>query len=1071
MSLSGLDTLQPINFTYLHDKNLVINQNVFATQQGLSLNLVNALSSCKDTSIQNYSNIFLTDTIKANDFAYIPVVQQTSLSFPTYLALSAYPEITANTLYTTISSNPALSSRITFSYSLSDDLHTYFSFIDIDGVRCRISTTDNNFTKSLTVDNASLSCYFAVITPTITTSAADLFEYSLDNKGYLKLFYRVSDSFYIIRQIGDTLSAVNVLNTTSLDCDIFATTYTKQQDILFLNNFIYYTKPDVSNFAVEETRSIQDVPQNHVLFYNYESDLNFASGANVYVDFYKAKNVISDEYYINDKIPFTKNVNQRNYTTILSKQNSELYNGDLQLNYNYFTKEYLFIPDITTRFTLPDTLYPYKVLNVDDSSLVNNGSYGGQTPVFSDKLYKNLNSNTNVVNYNEANGSYLCTWLYTDTAQLTSYWVDRYYNPKLTSANVAFSGTTNQVFSFTSSVQDYINKVYPANDFTYYDLRSSLTFEPSSTYLYTRIGNKYINNVINTFETYTNLFTLYLSGSYYTTDVNSITFKDNYGSFVLSPVNNNNSFTVSLDLLTANLSSVNCNVIVGNNFDEGITLYKGGANNIYTPGFFINTSTELKFYDKNYNASFVLNLSASIGAPYKILDIINYGFDHIIKVFYYNITNDCPGFLDFSLNNQVYSKVEFTNLTGIFSNGVISKTFSGDTYVYYRYLDANNHLVKFDYINNTFISDTITSGATVYGSVVNNGTSLSYLSGFKGVVIGNYGVSKINDKIYYKNLITGEEFLTLSANKDKIYDLLEYKNNLYIQTKNTVSIYDQFKRTLGTYATNVSAVSGFKIDIINENYQPKLLSFFKNTQGNIAIAKYNLSTKDIESTSATSLSAYDQYYQEIISPTNYNSLLLSPVNFSEINTINKFSQGDVVVRADLFSGNDTLNKMVAIFKADLLPYSTQNISLAFDSVAGLLQLYNNGILLNNQVLSGVGITQFTTSSFMNNNFGVGVPYIDNKPAPKLVGYDYPSNLTINNFKVYSKSLNEDEIKFNFLANQKINAVNFDIPQGTRNNTDTAASHNRYGIPGRKNNNIKIYVKNLELSEDHKQITI
>ena len=134
MSLSGLDTLSPVNFKYLHDSNFVLNQNTFTTQQGLSLNLVNALSSCNDATVQNYSNIFLSDTIKSNDFGYVKLKQQLVLSFPTYLALSAFPDISSGTLYTTISSSPALSSRITFSRSLSDSLNTYFSFIDIDGV-------------------------------------------------------------------------------------------------------------------------------------------------------------------------------------------------------------------------------------------------------------------------------------------------------------------------------------------------------------------------------------------------------------------------------------------------------------------------------------------------------------------------------------------------------------------------------------------------------------------------------------------------------------------------------------------------------------------------------------------------------------------------------------------------------------------------------------------------------------------------------------------------------------------------------------------------------------------------
>lgn len=1071
MSLSGLDTLSPVNFKYLHDSNFVLNQNTFTTQQGLSLNLVNALSSCNDATVQNYSNIFLSDTIKSNDFGYVKLKQQLVLSFPTYLALSAFPDISSGTLYTTISSSPALSSRITFSRSLSDSLNTYFSFIDIDGVKCRISTIDTNNTKSLTVDTNTLSCYFATSTAGISASGADLFEYSLDGKGFLKLFFRTPNNrFYIIRKNGDTLSAVDAQIYGSLNSDIFATTYKTRQNVVLLNNYIYYDKHNIEDFKVNDTATIRDIPQNHLVYYNYESDLNFASGADVYVDFYKAKNVLSNDYYINDKLPFNPSVVQRKYTTILSKQNSETYNGDLQLNYNYYTKDYNFVADKTTKFVMPETLYPYKSINIDDSGLVNNGSYGGLTPVFSDKVYKDLNSNTNVVNYNEANGSYLCTWLYTDTAQLTSYWVDRYYFPKRITTNVAFSGTPNQIYTYTNAVSTYLNSNYPNSIVNYYDLRSSLTFEPSSTYLYSRIGNKYINKVVDTYPVAANTFTTYRFNSYETSNNDSITFDKNYGSFNLTPTNNDNSFTLSFDLITPNLSSINCSVIIGNNFDEGITIYKGGVNNIYTPGFFLITPTEITFCDKNYNHVFNLNLSAYIGAPYKILDIVNYGFDHKLKVLYYNLSNNYPGLLDFSIHNEIHSKVEFPTLVNIFADGILGKTYYNNTYVYYRYLAVNNNLVKFDYVNNALISNDVSSGLIVNGSVVSYNNNLVYLSGYRGVIVGDYGVSKIKDTVYFKNLSTNEEYATLSSYGDLVYDIIEYNNNLLVQTKQQVTMYDSLKRVVGTFATNTSAVSGFKIDVINDNYKPKLLSFFRTVSGRIGVAKYDMVDLQIESSSATSLSTYDMYYQEIINPTaNTNALYFTPVNFSDISKVNKFGQGDIVIRTDLFSGNDYLNKTVSIVPATISRRTNQNLTLSFDSYQGQILLYNNGEIIKNISLSATGINQFIGSYYLNNTFGVGMPFIENRPSSQILDYDYASNFEISNFKVFGRTLSQDEVKFNYLKNSKIDSINFDVPCGTRNNTDTAISYNRYAIPGRKNNNVKIYIKNLDFSEYNQSI--
>jgi len=180
MPLSGFNTLIPVTFLYEHDSNLLFNQNTFATQQGLPLNLVNALSSCKDETILNYSNIFLTDTLKVDDVIHINSKQTLPLNFATYLGLSGYPNITSNTVYVTLSADPSLSAALTFSTSLSDATHTHFMFNDIDGLRCRISVIDNSWTKNLTVNLSTFNCYFSVRTPVISAQNSDIFEYSLE---------------------------------------------------------------------------------------------------------------------------------------------------------------------------------------------------------------------------------------------------------------------------------------------------------------------------------------------------------------------------------------------------------------------------------------------------------------------------------------------------------------------------------------------------------------------------------------------------------------------------------------------------------------------------------------------------------------------------------------------------------------------------------------------------------------------------------------------------------------------------------------------------------------------------
>lgn len=1333
-------SLNPISLLYEHDNDLVINQNKFATQQGLDLNLVNAFSGCRDETILNYSNIFLTKAMSVNDVVYLPPKQDVSIVFPTSLALSALSGFNNNTLFLQVSSTPAVSAEITFSKSLSNVQDSYFAFTDLNGLQCRISKIDYNQTKNLTVDLNSLSCYFSVETPYITANNLNLFEYALDDGGGMKLFFRRPSNYFIIREVNQALSAVNVLLTTPTSADAFLTDYERWQDINFKNDFIYYNKSFLRDFIVQNDRTILDVPQNHILFYNYQSNVNFISGAVVNIDLYKTKNVLSNNFYINDKLPFNLgDVSQRNYTTILSKQNSETYDGSLQLNFNYYTKEYLLIPDVTTKFILPDTLYPYNVLNVSNSNLINAGAYGGLSPVYSDKLIKKLNPNTNIVNYNEANGIYLYTWLYTDTDQLTSYWLDRYYFPKRTTLNNAYSGSNNQIFTYQSELSTYLNINYPADDYMYYDIRSSLTLEPSATYLYSRIGNNYIAKVVNTYDKAVSATPVYNSDNSLSDETNNIVLDGSkYAAFKLNP-DLNNSFTISFDLNSKDLQSINSNLIVGNNFDEGLSLYKGGLKNIFTPGYIINSLTGVDFFDIENQNTFSLNVSAYVGAEVTVLDIINTGFDHLIKIFYLRKDNNIPGFLDFSIYNKIFNKYEYSSLANAFNENsniiLFGKAYLGDSTIYYLTKPSNPatdcKIYRFNYLTNELYDPYATVAASFKNYVNNllsygsNYSNITTMSGFGGGLLNGYiGVSKAYNTVYFRNLsgvggptALGNQFPVLSTVNGGIFDVEILGDKFYVQTNGYVESYDQYKRPINTYTLNSSAFSGIKIDFINDNYKTKLLSFAADKTGKILVDKFDLETTELESTfntgievnpiffkeynslkkaeydvlnavgivnnrfvsggqenaytyanplivdgygltafpvnaivggtsqncnSTSSLSGtlslygspiptdfwlilyegssavatvsgdgksksldliyknikpniayslecqreiaetqvvsmglqifngtfYNGSFRNVVVGPNYeapgnvgfanaffasttNSLtddygfvsnvnstelnsqynvvgwsalynlngntsnnpytnfyhykpnphlillaepetnkfkpnlleftantnpggtifdflsgspFQTPTNFATINRVNKFSDGDMVARLDLYAGSDTKNK-----QTEIIPFNidtNSQVVLSFDVNEGFLRIYNNAELLKNVSLSS---NTFYTSYFLNNNFGIGMPYINNRPASTIgANYnDYANNYSLNNFTVYDRPLNVDEVKFNYLNTQKINPINFDITSGTRNNTDTATSYNKLIIPGRKNNDILIYIKNAYLNEEGK----
>lgn len=1327
--LLGLNTLNPVVFKYEHDKDLTFNQKTFATQQGLALNAVNALSGCKDEVIQNYSNIYLTGLVKVNDVLEVAQKQEIELSFPSYIALSAYPNIGANTQYISVSSN-----EVNIESVLDNSTNVYFNFQDIGGVKCRIYKIFDDAAKCLTVNLPSLSCSFVTDSSANLAAGVSIFEYTLDNSGYLKLYFRNNNQFYSIGMNGNVLSAVNVSVTPSTSANIFATTWRGSKDTIFNNSFVYYEPLNLKEFTLNENKGVADVEQNLVLYYNYDSEFNFTDSAEVYVDFYKTKNILSNNYYINDKLPFKRGVIQREYSSILSKQHSEKFAGNLQLNYNFYTKEYLFKPDVATKFTLPETIYPYSQLNIDDSGLVHAGSYGGQSPVFSDKVTKQLNLNENTVAANEANGTYLYTWLYTNSNLTTAYWVDRYYYPKKTSILTAFSGTNNQIFNYTSSLSAFLQTNYAADDFLYYDIRSSLVFEASATYYYSRIGNKYISKVVDQLPVALSSFTVYNNTNTPQYEANEINFGNTYGLFKVSPVNGDNSFSTSFNFKCNSLDDVKTNLIIGNNFDEGLSLYKGGIKNIFTPGYILNTLTGVEMYNNNNEKVFAINISEQLGTQAEVLDIINTGFDHIIKIFYTKTNSNIPGFLDFSIHGNILNIYEFADLVDIFATGqsvnVFNKIYVGTSQIWYLVQLANGScsLQKFDYANNEYLGQQVIQTKILYdyNSVVRFNETLQILSGYRGQLLENsIGVSKLHDTVYFKELSTNAEYPALSTVGGSVFDIDIFNNKIYVQTNDKVTSYDKYKNVHDTYTLNASACSGLKIDFINENYKTKLVSYSTNNKRHVIVDKFDLESATIESTFDTqtvidsaffgelhtpqaarytsfngigvinssfvsggienaytystpiieSLTAipleallvavpvdtnptsvitgtvttyqdtmpndiyvnlllngttiatnnstfggnkitvtytgaisggqytllcarttnenlvvnlqlditnnsfsdagfrnfvigsnyininqagfanaffataaadaftdnyfigtafglvintdgslpgttlpspnftlngaavanpYNNFYGNAAVPflaiaanpsptsstistytTGFSANLLSftastpppgnpvlsgapmqaPVNFTSINKVNKFDKGDMVARLDLYSGDNVKNKEVQIEAFNV--HTDCNITLSLNTLNGTFYVYVDGVLVSN-----IAITPgaFYSSYYLNNNFGIGMPYISNIAATILgnVNYNaYAQNYTISDFVAYNKALTQDEVRFEYLQNEKINSVNFDIPQGTRNNTDTAINFNKLNIPGRKNNNIRVYIKNLVLSDQDK----
>ena len=165
--------------------------------------------------------------------------------------------------------------------------------------------------------------------------------------------------------------------------------------------------------------------------------------------------------------------------------------------------------------------------------------------------------------------------------------------------------------------------------------------------------------------------------------------------------------------------------------------------------------------------------------------------------------------------------------------------------------------------------------------------------------------------------------------------------------------------------------------------------------------------------------------------------------------------------------------------------SLQNQDINFESILPVNNLkLNNCISINFNLVIGeitfyLNARKLGTISFIPNKFPVqslkfpdlfiNTQNIKNDSISKLLNTNeyFGNGGNISNFKIYNNTISEDLIKYLYLENTKIDEMIFDIPCGSRNNIEEINSLYNYNIPGYKNNNFKVYVKNGRFDENTK----
>tara|TARA_R110001599_G_scaffold110523_3_gene274469 strand:+ start:3300 stop:7409 length:4110 start_codon:yes stop_codon:yes gene_type:complete len=353
------------------------------------------------------------------------------------------------------------------------------------------------------------------------------------------------------------------------------------------------------------------------------------------LNFFNLKNHISSDNIVYgpgaEDADNNKEYRGREYQNFTNQKSKETDSDNITLNYTFFDSEFKIGSKDFTAFTMPNNLFPFRKININDTGLAGNGSFAANNPYFSDKVFKLTDTNKNNlqntfiedeeflvlqndvslfvlqsgdllgfqsindIQENDIFGSYLCTWLKGDGVT-NGVWYDRYYLPKNESYTISFSGVSN-LFENSAQAAEYF-KTNETN-LIYYDLMSNFTFEPSASYVYQRINDKQINEYIDgqKDKLLRDTFTIQTS-SVQLQNINEVNLNTTKGfdNIDIQSIPNRD-FNVGFELELDTLSSLDSFQLMGNLYEDGFSLKN---NHFFTPFIFIPQGNVLYIYDNNF---------------------------------------------------------------------------------------------------------------------------------------------------------------------------------------------------------------------------------------------------------------------------------------------------------------------------------------------------------------------------------------------------------------------------------------------------------------------------------------
>ena len=624
-----------LSANYSPDSLLQFNQNVYYTEQGVDLPLAQILSQANDSSTNNYSNLFLTQSVPLVSSVYIEGLEHiVDDGFTTYLIANAETGIDPYLSNCLVVQEPAASiatAALSMSgYYVNLDNRYFVTIKFYTDNLCKIEHVNAGTVRYLTM-GADLDLYFTfdMGTDYLGDHSQQFFNYIYNRQyNFIILSKNLQDFPHYIcySSSSQTLTGIPAASGVpawpqTADLTPILTCISRPNEpnnTVLYDPWVSYKQNFLTNTQdININKSTQDINSNALLHSQY---LNL-TGSSLDVNIVSLKNTNTPENYQSRNNPFQANKSQflsendiemRDYKSLFTGSNQALGNDNITLGYESFTTDTVLKGDKVTYFHIPQYLYPFLQLNINDSGLIQAGAIAGDHPIKSDKVFKKLDNTKNTSPYGnttgESNGSFLCSWL-SGSTDITALpiWVDRYYNPSKTSFVAALTTRSLKAITYSTAFEGLLNAAGAvSNTDVVIDMPSSLTFEPGAYYAYHHYGP---NDILN----YIKIFTPYIVESgfpnYYSTngaaaepssDVTpEYTFYGNEYAITnsLSGVQNSNQFTLCFDMYNQDWSLPFGNQIIGNLLGDGFGVFN---ENIITPTIFVNSVSSLDVLNTDF---------------------------------------------------------------------------------------------------------------------------------------------------------------------------------------------------------------------------------------------------------------------------------------------------------------------------------------------------------------------------------------------------------------------------------------------------------------------------------------